>query len=249
MSADRVAATRKLILITGASRGIGRAIACELASGDNELVLGYRERSADAEETRRMVEEAGVRARVLAFDVADREACATALAREQELHGPFWGVVLNAGIAVDALFPALEPADWDRVLRTNLDSFYNVLRPLVLGMLRARRGGRIVTLSSVSGLIGNRGQVNYSASKAGLIGATKALAHELAKRQITVNCVAPGLIDTEMTAEVPLESVLPAIPMGRIGRPEEVAAAVAFLMSDRATYITAQVLSVNGGLA
>lgn len=237
------------ILITGASRGIGRAIACALASPTRELVLGYRERSAAAEETRALVEAQGGRARLLAFDISDRAACSAALEREQEQHGPFWGVVLNAGVAADAPFAGMEPQDWDRVLHTNLDGFYNVLRPLIMGMLRARAGGRIVTLSSISGLVGNRGQVNYSASKAGLIGATRSLAHELAKRQITVNCVAPGLIETEMSAQVPLEEILPAIPLGRIGRPEEVAAAVAFLLSESAGYITAQVLSVNGGLA
>jgi 3-oxoacyl-[acyl-carrier protein] reductase len=237
------------ILITGASRGIGRAIAHGLAAPDRELVLGYREREEAAQQTRGLVLAAGGNARLLALDVADRAGCAALLEREQEVHGPFWGVVLNAGVAADVPFAGMEPADWDRVLRTNLDGFYNVLRPLVMGMLRARRGGRIVTLSSVAGLLGNRGQVNYSASKAGLIGATRALARELAKRQITVNCVAPGLIETEMTADVPLAEVLPAIPLGRIGQPEEVAAAVRFLLSEDAGYITAQVLSVNGGMA
>ena len=239
----------KRVLVTGASRGIGRAIARALAGPERELVLGYRERRRDAEETCSLVLSAGGSARLLAFDIADREACAARLGQEQEAHGPFWGVVLNAGITADAPFAGMEPSDWDRVLRTNLDGFYNVLRPLIMGMLRARSGGRIVTLSSVSGLTGNRGQVNYSASKAGLIGATRALARELAKRQITVNCVAPGLIATEMAADLPLAEILPMIPLGRIGAPEEVAAAVKFLLSEDAGYITAQVLSVNGGMA
>ena len=163
--------------------------------------------------------------------------------------GAFWGVVCNAGVTADGPFPGMKPEAWDEVLHTNLDGFYNVLRPLVMPMVRARKGGRIVTLSSVSGLIGNRGQVNYSASKAGIIGATKALARELAKRQITVNSVAPGLIETSMIDEAPVKEILEVIPMRRLGRPEEVAAAVGFLFGPGAGYVTAQVISVNGGLA
>lgn len=158
-------------------------------------------------------------------------------------------MVLNAGLSKDNAFPALTDEDWDSVLRTNLDGFYHVLHPAIMPMIRRRAAGRIVCLSSVSGLIGNRGQVNYSASKAGIIGAAKALALELAKRKITVNCVAPGLIDTEMLDEhVPIDDILKIIPAQRMGLPEEVAHAVAFLMSDKAAYITRQVLAVNGGL-
>lgn len=164
-------------------------------------------------------------------------------------HGAYYGVVLNAGLSRDGAFPALSDEDWDAVLRTNLDGFFNVLHPLIMPMIRLRRGGRIVAVSSVSGLIGNRGQVNYSAAKAGLIGAVKALAIELGKRGITVNAVAPGLIDTDMVDErVPVAEILKMIPLGRCGEADEVAQAVRFLMSDGAGYITRQVLAVNGGL-
>ena len=165
-----------------------------------------------------------------------------------EEHGCYYGVVCNAGIVRDNVFPAMSGEDWDVVLKTNLDGFYNVLNPLIMPMVRRRAPGRIVTLTSVSGLIGNRGQVNYSAAKAGIIGASKALALELAKREITVNCVAPGLIETEMTRDVQLQEVLKLIPLRRIGKPEEVAAVVSFLLTDEAAYITRQVISVNGGL-
>lgn len=163
-------------------------------------------------------------------------------------HGAYYGVVCNAGIARDNAFPAMEEGDWDDVIHTNLDAFYNVLHPVIMPMVRRRKPGRIVTLSSVSGIMGNRGQVNYSAAKAGIIGATKALAVELASRNITVNCVAPGLINTEMMDEAPVEEALKIIPMRRAGEAAEVAALVSFLVSDEAGYITRQVISVNGGM-
>lgn len=233
------------VLVTGANRGIGQAIAVGLAKAGYDLVLHCRR---DADATRALVEAAGRQARVLRFDVSDRDAARDTLTADIEAHGTYYGVVCNAGIARDGAFPALSGEDWDGVLRTNLDGFYNVLHPLIMPMIRTRKPGRIVTLASVSGLMGNRGQVNYSAAKAGIIGASKALAVELATRRITVNCVAPGLIRTDMIDEVPLDEALKLVPAGRVGEPEEVAALVAFLMSDAAAYITRQVISVNGGM-
>ena len=196
-----------------------------------------------------MIERDGGKASLLHFDVADRAACKAALESDLAANGSFFGVVCNAGVHSDGAFPGLTGEAWDRVLRTNLDGFYNVLRPLVMPMVRAHSGGRIVTIASASGLTGNRGQVNYSASKAGLIGATRSLALELAKRRITVNSVAPGLIDTEMLDGLPVEEVARLVPMRRLGTPEEVAAVVGFLFGEDASYITGQVVSVDGGLA
>jgi 3-oxoacyl-[acyl-carrier protein] reductase len=236
------------VLVTGASKGIGAAIATRLAAEGHPVVVHYGRDEAGARTVVDAIVSAGGTARMLGFDVRDRVAVETALGAEVEANGAFWGIVLNAGIARDNAFPALDAEDWDSVLRTNLDGFYNVLHPLVMPMVRRRDGGRIVAISSVAGLVGNRGQVNYSAAKAGIIGASKALAIELGKRRITVNCVAPGIIDTAMTEGLPLDEILAMIPLRRMGTTAEVAATVAFLMSNEAGYITRQVISVNGGL-
>jgi 3-oxoacyl-[acyl-carrier protein] reductase len=240
---------RKTALVTGSSRGIGEAIAVRLARDGYDIVVHCRSRREDAERVAQSTMDLGCHSRVLQFDIADREATAAALTADIEQHGCYYAVVCNAGVVRDNSFPAMSGEDWDLVLKTNLDGFYNVLNPLIMPMVRRRAAGRVVTLASVSGLIGNRGQVNYSAAKAGIIGATKALALELAKREITVNCVAPGLIETEMIRDVPMDEVVKLIPARRIGRPEEVAAAVSFLLSEDASYITRQVISVNGGMA
>jgi 3-oxoacyl-[acyl-carrier protein] reductase len=236
------------ILVTGASSGIGRAIALRLARDGYEVVVHYSKNRTGAELTMKLIGEASTKARLISFNMADALQTRTAIEADIDSHGAYYGVVCNAGINRDGVFPALTSEDWHQVIDVNLNGLYNVLHPIVLPMVRRRKPGRIVTISSASGLMGNRGQVNYSAAKAGIIGASKALALDLAKKKITVNCVAPGLIESEMTANVPLEKILEAVPAGRIGKPEEVAALVAFLCSPDAAYITRQVLSVNGGM-
>ena len=226
------------ILVTGSSRGIGKAIALQLAQAGFDVTVHARSRQQEAEQVVEEIRALGQASHALLFDVNEREKVLQLLEQDVAEHGAFYGVVLNAGLTRDAAFPALTDSDWDEVVSTSLDGFYNVLKPLVMPMIRLKQGGRIVTLSSVSGLMGNRGQVNYSAAKAGLIGATKALALELAKRKITVNCVAPGLIETEMVTEEVKEHALKMIPLQRMGQVDEVAKVVKFLCCDDASYIT-----------
>lgn len=237
----------KTVLITGASRGIGRETALYLAQSGYDLVLHCNKNLGKLEELKKEIEKFGVNTRTLQFDISNREECKTKLLEDVEKNGIYYGIVLNAGIAKDTPLPAMEDEDWDSVINTNLNGFYNVIRPLVMPMIQ-NRCGRIVALSSVSGLTGNRGQVNYSASKAGIIGAVKALSREVAKRKITVNCVAPGIIETDMTSELLPEIVKEFVPLGRMGSAREVASLINYLMSEDAGYITGQVISVNGGM-
>jgi 3-oxoacyl-[acyl-carrier protein] reductase len=237
----------KKVLVTGASRGIGRAIAIAVSEVGYQLTAHYHKGREAAESLQKEILQKGGSVELIQFDVSDREECQEKLEQWSEKNGAFWGIICNAGITADDSFPGMSGEYWDAVLRTDLDSFYNVLHPLIMPVCR-RKQGRIITISSVSGITGNRGQVNYSAAKAGIIGATKALATELASRSITVNCIAPGIIDTEMIRDVPLEKALASIPMGRTGRPEEVSALAVFLLSEAASYITRQVISVNGGM-
>jgi 3-oxoacyl-[acyl-carrier protein] reductase len=239
---------KRSVLVTGASGGLGSRIAEHLAQAGFSIVIHFNRGLEPAEVLATRICSAGGAARLLQFDVVDREVVAQVLEQDMAEHGAYYGVVCNAGIHRDNAFPVMPGEDWDAVISTNLDGFYNVLRPVVMPMVKARHGGRIVVMSSVSGLTGNRGQVNYSAAKGGLIAASKALAVELAKRRITVNCVAPGVIETEMTEDIDLEQVLKMIPARRMGRPEEVASLVAYLFSPEAEYITRQVISVNGGM-
>ena len=239
---------KKRILVTGASRGIGRAIALTLSKSNYHVTINYLQNETMAQECLKEIINLGGEGMLLPFDVSDRVATRIALEEVVVRDGSYWGVVCNAGVTSDAPFPSLTGEAWDSVIQTNLGGFYNVLNPLVMPMVQARDGGRIVTISSVSGLVGNRGQVNYSAAKAGIIGATRSLAQELAKRNITVNSVAPGLIETDMVAGAPIDLIKKQIPMRRLGKPEEVASIVAYLFDDMAGYITGQVISVNGGV-
>ena len=234
------------VLVTGASKGIGKAIALYLAENGYNLVLHCSKNAERLNDLKSKIESKGVKARTLAFDISNRAEAEKVLLNDIETNGVYYGIVLNAGIAMDNPFPAMEDNEWDKVLDTNLGGFYNVIRPIIMPLIQAKKG-RIVVMSSISGQCGNRGQVNYSASKAGLIGAAKALSQEVAKRRITVNCVAPGVIETEMTEDLPQE-VVKQIPMKRMGSAKEVASAVNYLLSEDAGYITGQVIAINGGL-
>lgn len=239
---------QKRVLVTGANRGIGKAIAMGLADDGFEIAINYLNGHNNADITRQSIIDNGGNARLLQFDVSDREECKKILQKNIEESGPFYGVVLNAGIKNDCPFPDMDEQAWDGIMSTDLDSFYNVLRPLVMPMIKMRCGGRIITVTSVSAITGNRGQVNYSAAKSGLIGATKSLSLELAKRNITVNSVAPGIIETDMSTSVDEEIIRQVVPMRRRGRPEEVASLIKYLFSPDSSYITGQTISVNGGM-
>ena len=243
----------KTVLVTGASGGIGRSIAVEAAKAGYYVICHYNSGVERAQETLRLIEEAGGKGEIVKFDVRNREECREILNKITEEKGPLWGIVSNAGITRDNVFAAMKGDEWDDVIRTDLDSFYNVIQPLVLPMARRtnKRGGRIIVISSITGIIGNRGQVNYSAAKAGIIGAAKALAMELASRKITANCIAPGLIETDMIKGIipeMYEKIVESIPMNRVGKPEEIASLAVFLLSEESGYITKQVISVNGGM-
>jgi 3-oxoacyl-[acyl-carrier protein] reductase len=232
--------------VTGASRGIGAAIAVALAEAGHPIIVNYLRDEASANAVKARIEAAGGSVELCRFDVADATESAAALERLLEGERPIGVLVNNAGIVRDNAFPAMPRADWQAVTRTSLDGFFNVTQPLVMPMVR-QRWGRIISISSISGTFGNRGQTNYAAAKAGLIGATKSLSMELAKRNITVNAVAPGLIETDMLASAPVEEIKKLIPMRRLGQPAEVAALVRFLASDDAAYITGQVITIAGG--
>lgn len=238
----------KTVLITGSSRGIGKETALYLAKNGYNIVLHYKNNLDSALSVKKEIEALGQTARILNFDIKERYDTKTKIENDIKEHGVYYGVVLNAGIAKDNVFPVMEDSEWDEVINTNLGGFYNVLKPIIMPMIEKRIKGRIITLSSISGLKGNRGQVNYSASKAGIIGATKALSLELAKRGITVNCVAPGIIETDMIKDIPPNEIKKLIPMKRTGTPREVASLINYLLSEDASYITGQVISVNGGM-
>lgn len=238
--------TRKVALVSGASRGIGAAVARTLATEGVDVVLTCVHQRAAADALAEELRQLGGKAWVAQFDVKD-EAQSRAAIDQLLAETPIHIVVNNAGVASDGLFPALSSEAWNTVIDTSLAGFFHVTQPLIMPMVR-RRWGRIVNIASIAGVIGNRGQVNYSAAKAGLIGATKALALELASRNITVNAVAPGLIDTEMITSAPVAEILKHIPMRRVGTAQEVADLVAYLVSDKSAYMTGQVLSISGGL-
>lgn len=237
----------QVALVTGGSRGIGRAIAVELSEAGYGVIITYKSNDLSAEETLDLIRSKGGRGEKVRFDVADSREAARQMDEIISRYKDIRVLVNNAGVAADGLFIMMPEEDWDRVIQTTLKGFYNVTKPVMKRMVRNRRGS-VVSISSVSALIGNRGQANYAAAKSGLIAASRSLASEVARLGIRVNVVAPGLIDTEMTKGAPVDKIKEIIPMARIGRPEEVAKVVRFLCSDDASYITGQVISVNGGM-
>ncbi len=236
------------VLVTGGNKGIGRAISIYLSEQDFEVIVNYKSDDVSARETLETIKSNDNSASLLKFDVSNRDECADILTNDMRKKGAYYGVVLNAGVKADRPFPDMDSSHWDTVINTDLNSFYNVIRPVVMPMIRLKTGGRIVTITSISALTGNRGQVNYSAAKAGLVGATKSLALELAKRKITVNSVAPGIIETEMSQDIDPEFTKNVVPMRRPGKPHEVASLVRYLFSEESSYITGEVISVNGGM-
>lgn len=240
---------KRKVLVTGASGGIGRAIAIACGKAGYYVIAHYGRSKEKGEAVLAEIKSAGGEGELVQFDVADRADCETKLNALTEKHGALWGIINNAGITRDNTFVGLKGEDWDAVIRTNLDSFFNVTHPLAMPMCRAKKGGRVIAISSVSGVMGNRGQANYSAAKSGLIGAVKALAMDLASRNITVNAIAPGIIETDMIKDAPVEYIMQSVPLARAGKPEEVAALAVFLLSDDAAYITRQCIGINGGMA
>lgn len=238
----------KKVLVTGSSRGIGRAVAIDLAMAGYDPVVHCVRSLEEAREAADEVKSLGASGDVLRFDISNREETSRVLSEYVSENGAFYGIVLNAGIVADNSFPAMEGDEWDRVIRTDLDSFYNILKPLVMPMVLSHIRGRIVVITSVSGVDGNAGQSNYAAAKAGLAGAAKSLAVELAPRGITVNCVAPGFVETSMTASLQADEIIKSIPMRRFAKPGEIASLVRYLLSEEASYITRQVIRVDGGL-
>lgn len=238
----------KSILITGASGSIGLAISKKVISNGYDAVLCYNRNDSFIEKIKDYSKDYDVNIRFLKIDVSNRDEAKNILLKDIEDNSPYYGVVLSSGITMDNAFPAMTGEEWDNVIDVNLKSFYNIVNPIIMPMIRGKKGGRIIAISSVSGIIGNRGQVNYAASKAGLIGAVKSLAIELGKRNITVNCIAPGVIESEMINDEIIEHAKNMIALKRIGKPEDVANVVNFLLSDEANYITKQVISVDGGM-
>jgi 3-oxoacyl-[acyl-carrier protein] reductase len=247
MASNGSDAAPMIALVVGGSRGIGRAVAIRLAKSGCDIWLTYRSNHEQAKETQKRIEQLGRRCELLCFDVSDHAATEAALRDRAEQTAPYI-IVYNAGITRDNLLVWMKPEEWSAVIRTDLDGFYNVMNATLFSMLQARRG-RIVAVSSISGVVGQAGQVNYSAAKAGLIGACKALAREVGKRNICVNVVAPGLIETDLTANLPIAQILPMIPLGRIGQVDDVASVIEFLCREPSMYIHGQVIGINGGLA